>query len=440
MRKRVYLETFGCQMNKLDSELVLGELAQAGYEECADSDEADVILLNTCSVRQHAEEKVYSRLGTWRRRKQREPQVVIGVLGCMAQKEGQALIDRMPHVDLVCGTRMIQHIPRLLEKIEAGARPIVATEQNGIVHFDRNVERRPRRHAAYVAVMRGCDNYCSYCVVPYVRGAEVSRPLAEIVGEATRLACEGCKEITLLGQNVNSYGKNSQPKVDLADLLEALNEIDGLARIRFVTSHPRDMSDRILDAVGRLPKVCEHLHVPAQSGSDSILDRMKRGYTSAEYDDLIQRARERIADVTFSSDFIVGFPGETDRDFEATVSLVKRVEFQNCIIFKYSPRPGTAAARLADDVPADVKRQRNQTLLKTQEAVAVRRNRALHGSTLEVLVDGPSKKDSSRLSGRTRQNHIVVFRGSAGLTGRLVRVRVTDSTPLTLFGEIEHGG
>jgi len=445
MTKRVYVETLGCQMNKLDSELVLGALAEAGFEPCDNPDDAEVVLINTCSVRQRAEDKVYSRLGALRKRKERRPALIVGVLGCMAQKEGRALVDRMPHVDLVCGTRMIHHVPRLLREIESGAEQIVAIEDDGVVHFDRHVGQRPMPHAAYVAVMRGCDNFCSYCVVPYVRGREISRPVADIVAEVGRLAADvgrlagdGCREVTLLGQNVNSYGRGLDRQTNLADLLEAVAGVGGIQRIRFVTSHPKDMSDRILDAVARIEKACEHLHVPAQSGADAVLQRMKRGYSAADYDDLIRRARERIPGVTFSSDFIVGFPGETEADFQATLSLVRRAEFQNCFIFKYSPRPRTAAADLADDVPDEVKRERNQILLKAQEEVAARRNRAMHGEVVEVMADGPSKKDASRLSARTRQNHIVVFPGAASLAGRLVRVRITDSTPLTLFGEIEH--
>ena len=466
MTKRVYVETLGCQMNKLDSELVLGALAEAGFEPCGNPDDAEVVLINTCSVRQRAEDKVYSRLGALRKRKERRPALIVGVLGCMAQKEGRALVDRMPHVDLVCGTRMIHHVPRLLREIESGAEQIVAVEDDGVVHFDRHVGQRPIPHAAYVAVMRGCNNFCSYCIVPYVRGREISRPVADIVAEVGRLAADvgrlagdvgrpagdvgrpagdvgrpagdGCKEVTLLGQNVNSYGRGLDRQTDLADLLEAAASVGGIQRIRFVTSHPKDMSDRILDAVARIEEVCEHLHVPAQSGADAVLQRMKRGYSAADYDDLIRRARERIPGVTFSSDFIVGFPGETEADFQATLSLVRRAEFQNCFIFKYSPRPRTAAADLADDVPDEVKRERNQILLKAQEEVAARRNRAMHGEVVEVMADGPSKKDASRLSTRTRQNHIVVFPGAASLAGRLVRVRITDSTPLTLFGEIEH--
>ncbi len=421
-------------MNKLDSQLLRGELVRAGFKLCEEADAADVVLYNTCSVREHAENRVFSHLGTYRRRAASEPDFVLGVLGCMAQRLGAAIRDRFPFVDLVCGTRAFPRVSGLLRRVMDGERPLVDVSMETPVRFDRVGCMRESPHAAYVSIMRGCTNFCSYCIVPHVRGPEVSRPLEDVVAEVAELADSGVREITLLGQNVNSYGRDLDADVNLADLLVRLNEVDGLARIRFVTSHPREMTDEILDAVGGLGRVCEHLHVPAQSGSDAVLKRMNRGYTARCYRELVERARRRVPGVALASDFIVGFPGETDEDFRQTLRLVRDVQFQQCFMFKYSPRPGTKAASREDDVPDEVKRQRHRRLLEAQQRVDAQRRSALIGREVEVLVEGPSKRDPANLSGRTRGNDIVVFRGPDGLTGQLVRLEVTDSTALTLFG------
>ena len=440
--KKVFMQTFGCQMNKLDSELALGRLVRAGYCVVRDKSDADVILLNTCSVRQHAEDKVFSHLGALKRLKEKRPGLVVGVLGCMAQKEGRKLAKRFDIVDLVCGPRRIADLVPLLGKCN-GSGPVVAVDGdrrsgNRAVSFeaDRAVECRPMKHHAYVGVMAGCDNFCSYCVVPYLRGAEVSRPPADIVEEVRRLADDGCVEITLLGQNVNSYGVGLEPKVTLADLLAMLDPIDGIERINFVTSHPKDLTRELCEAVAALPKVCEYLHVPPQSGSDKILGLMKRGYTSKHYREMLTMAREVIPDVEIAGDFIVGFPSETEEDFMRTLSLLKDAEFLNCFVFKYSPRPGTAAAELEDDVPDEVKRERNQRLLQAQEEISLRKRRALIGHTVEALVEGPSKRDASRMTGRTRNNYIVHFESPGNLAGRLVTVRITAATPLAVTGDV----
>jgi len=430
----VCIVTFGCQMNKLDSELLCGELVRAGFALTGDPDGADVVLYNTCSVRQHAEDRVLSRLGAHRRRAERDRRFVLGVIGCVAQRLGADLRRRFGHVDLVCGTRAFLRVPEYLRHILAGGGPIVDVDEEGPLECDRNPSVRLNPYHAFVAIMRGCDNRCSYCIVPSVRGPEVSRPPEAILNEVRALARDGVREITFLGQNVNSYGRGLPGRPTLAGLLAQANEVEGLEWIRFVTNHPRDVSDGMLDAVASLGKVCEHLHVPAQSGSDAVLRRMNRGYTGAQYRELVARARERIPGVALASDFMVGFPGESDGEFADTLDLLRDVRFHQSFVFKYSPRPGTRAAELPDDVPDRVKRARNQALLSAQEEVDRARRRSLVGQEVEVLVEGPSRGDPSRLSGRTRQSDIVVFAGAGGLAGRPVRVRVTGSTPLTLFG------
>ncbi len=442
---KVYIKTFGCQMNKLDSELSIGSLAKRGYSFAEDEKGADVILLNTCSVRDKAEHKVYSQLGSLRDQKEKNPELILGVLGCMAQNEGDKIFKRMPHVNLVCGTRMFSKLPELLEEIGEGNKRILAIDEDGEVNFDRLVTQRQNRFNAFVSIMRGCDNYCSYCIVPYVRGREFSRPVTDIVDEVKGLADDGCKEITLLGQNVNSYGKGLNGKVTLATLLRELDPIDGIERIHFLTSHPKDMTKEILEAVGELPGVCEYLHMPAQSGSDRILKKMRRQYTSVHYRELVEMAKSIVPGIKVASDFIVGFPGETEEDFQSTADLLKEVRCQNSFIFKYSPRTGTAATELIDDVIEETKKSRNHILLELQKEISIEENRKMHGKSVEVLVEGESKSDANRLIGRTRQNQIVAFSLSEGsnqagvfstLPGTLVNVDIVDSTDLTLFGVV----
>ncbi|MBV6518075.1 MAG: tRNA (N6-isopentenyl adenosine(37)-C2)-methylthiotransferase MiaB [Candidatus Brocadia sp.] len=434
--KTVFFETFGCQMNKLDAELSLGLLQEDGYKIVDAVDEADVILFNTCSVRQHAEDKVYSHLGALKTLKKKRPEVIVGVLGCMAQKDGEAIFKRMPHVDLVCGTRMFSRLPELILNIRNHGSHVLAIDEDHIVNVKRAVAYRPNRYQAFVTVMRGCDNYCSYCIVPYVRGREISRTIADVKEEVQSLVSNGCKEITLLGQNINSYGKGLPGGVTLGDLLSELDDLAGLERIRFVTSHPADMSRDLIRTISRLGKVCEHLHMPAQSGSDQILARMRRGYSVSYYRDLISYARELIPHIMVASDFIVGFPGETDADFQETVRLMEEIRFQNCFIFKYSPRTGTKAAGLKDDVSDEIKRARNMKLLELQKGISLEENKKLIGRVVQVLAEGASKSDTNKLSGRTRQNHIVVFNGSLDFVGRLVNVLIHEATDLTLFGTL----
>lgn len=434
--KAVFFETFGCQMNKLDAELSLGLLQEEGYKIVDKADDADVILFNTCSVRQHAEDKVYSHLGALKTLKKGHPEVIVGVLGCMAQKDGEAIFKRSPHVDLVCGTRMFPHLPELLLKVRNHGSHVLAIDEDQIVNVKRAVTYRPNYYQAFVTVMRGCDNYCSYCIVPHVRGREISRTIDDVKAEVQSLVSNGCKEVTLLGQNINSYGKNLGGNVTLGDLLSELNDLDGLDRIRFVTSHPKDMTFDLLRTMSRLDKVCGHLHMPAQSGSDEVLKRMKRGYTAGYYYDLIACARELMPHITVASDFIVGFPGESDEDFHRTVKLMEDIRFQNCFIFKYSPRTGTKAAELQDDVPDEKKRERNLKLLELQKRISLEENKKMIDKNVQVLVEGASKSDQNRLSGRTRQNHIVVFNGSQEFVGKLADVVIREVTDLTLFGKL----
>jgi len=457
---KIYLETFGCQMNRLDSELAAGALLAAGYELVVSPGSADVVLYNTCSVRAHAEEKVYSRLGAMMRRKGdlRRP-LIIGVLGCMAQREGEALRRRFGQIDIICSPGKLFLLASMIADAAAGL-PTVAldpprnrrgdTGDDGkmdAMDLARDVSVTGTPAQAYVRVMRGCDKFCTYCVVPFVRGPERSRDPRQIVREVRRLVDAGRSEITLLGQTVNSYRWKSGPMtVRFSDLLEKVSAIRGVRRLRFLTSHPLDFGDDILEAMRDLPNVCEYIHCPAQSGSDAVLRRMGRKYTRNQYNDLVDRARAIVADVVLAGDFIVGFPGETEADHAASAELIRRSGYKNSFIFKYSGRPGTAAAkRLADDVPDEVKKRRNNELLAVQAEVGLAHHRAYVGRTVEVLVEGPSprahKQPSepqpglTQLTGRTRWDHIVVFDGPEGLAGQYADVAVTGATALTLFGK-----
>jgi tRNA-2-methylthio-N6-dimethylallyladenosine synthase len=457
--KTLYIETVGCQMNVLDSELVVASLRKDGYCLTHDPDAADVVLFNTCSVRQHAEDKIYSALGRLKDAKRQAPHKVIGVLGCMAQKDQKLIFQRAPYVDIVVGPGQLHQVPDLVAKAAAGAGPQLevslgrkegSREQIERSHesFDplRDPQMRPTPYQAYVRIMIGCDKFCTYCIVPSVRGPEQSRPPSEILAEARQLAREGCREITLLGQTVNSYRRRDGERTwRLSDLLAALGDVEGIERIKFVTNYPNDMTDDLLEAVRDLPKVARYLHVPAQSGSDAVLKRMKRGYTVGEYRDMFARIRATVPDAAVTSDFIVGFCGETDDDFAQTCDLVRECRFKNSFIFKYSERPGTKGADLyPDDVPEDVKRRRNNELLAIQNEISEADNQQFLGRQVEVLVEGPSKAGSRQedqasvvqLVGRTMCDRIVVFDGNRRQAGQVLPIAIYDANAHTLFGSV----
>jgi len=452
---KVYLETMGCQMNRLDSELVASALRAAGMELTDDAKAADVLLYNTCSVRAHAEDKVHSRLGWACQRKAGGKRLIVGVLGCMAQRLGDELVRRHRGVDIVCGPGQLARVGEMIAAAGEGAPQVALDPSRRETLADDDVMERldgGRDPAvthlpgqAYVRIMRGCNKFCAYCVVPLVRGPERSRSDDAIAEEVRRLVDAGVTQVTLLGQTVNSYRYEANGRsVGLADLLMQLDSIAGLRRLRFVTSYPADFDTAILEAMRNLPSVCEYLHIPAQSGSDAVLRAMGRRYSRREYDELIDRARETVPGIAIAGDFIVGFPGETDEDFAASADLVRRSRYKNSFVFKYSPRPDTTAdKRLADSVPDEVKRRRNNELLAVQEEVSLAANRAMIGQRVEVLVEGASPRahrqggsapaGEVQLLGRTRTDHIAVFDGPEPLAGQYVQIEITDATGLTLI-------
>jgi tRNA-2-methylthio-N6-dimethylallyladenosine synthase len=467
---KLYIETVGCQMNMLDSELVVASLRKEGYELTASPRDADTILFNTCSVRQHAEDKIYSALGRLKNAKRENPDRVIGVLGCMAQKDQALIFKRAPYVDIVVGPGQLHQVPALIRqsRLERAQRMEVSlgrTDGNrGEIErshesFDplRDATMRPTPYQAYVRIMIGCDKFCTYCIVPSVRGPEQSRPASAILAESQQLADEGCREITLLGQTANSYKfKEGDRTTRLSDLLHRLHDIEGIERIKFVTNYPKDMTDDLLAAVRDLPKCSKYLHVPVQSGSNEILKRMKRGYTVEEYREMLARIYDRIPAVAVTSDFIVGFCGETEADFQESMNLVRESRFKNCFIFKYSERPGTKGADLyADDVPDDVKRRRNHELLALQNEICEQDNHEFLGREVTVLVEGPSKaaekhheqnedhhSEQLQLTGRTHCDRIVVFDGNRRQIGQFLAIVIYDANAHTLFGHVltSHAG
>jgi tRNA-2-methylthio-N6-dimethylallyladenosine synthase len=434
--KHAAVITYGCQMNKYESERMAGILVGLGYEITSQTRGADLILLNTCSIRDKAEQKVYSQLGQLKWLKRDNPDLIIGVCGCVAQQEGDRILQRVPHADLVFGPQNIPKLPALLAQVHTYRHQLSDVADNPLWDEQLFPLRRDSPFQAWVTVMQGCDKFCTFCVVPYTRGREQSRSTAAIIHEVQTLAAQGYKEVTLLGQNIDSYGKRSPEGKDLADLLSMLHPLDGVERIRFITSHPRDFSEKLMWTVGALDKVCEYIHLPVQSGSSAILKRMHRGYTRDDYLVQVERLRALVSDVAISTDLIVGFPGESDDDFAQTLQLVEAVEFDSMYLFKYSPRPGTRAATFDDQVPDAVKSQRFNTLLEVQEAIQLRRNRDRVGRCEEVLVEGPSKKGSVQLTGRTRQNRPVNFVGHPSLTGSLVTVRIEKAGAHSLEGKV----
>lgn len=459
MVKKLHIKNFGCQMNKLDSSLVCSALVERGFELVETADDADVILINTCSVRQHAEERVLSHLGRLKHIKKTRPELIVGVIGCMAQRMGAELGEH-DAVDLVAGPGQIAQIPDLIEEVLANKETVVAVsedirvkssdvERAGLDEFEMAYDSDANHIAgqAFVRVMRGCNNFCTYCIVPYVRGPEVSRKPVDIIKQIRKLADGGVKQITLLGQTIDAYEYVDGGKTyRLGDLLEETCEIEGVEWIRFITSHPGKFDAGILEAMASLEKVTPYLHIPAQSGSDRILKAMNRRYTAEHYLSLIEKARQMVPGISIASDFIVGFPGETDEDFEATVELVRKARFKNSFVFKYSPRAGThCEKKLADDVSDEIKKERNIELLAVQNAISEEDNLKYLGETVKVLVEGLSKKphlnkaendDNPQLVGRTATDHIVVFNGPEKLRASFADIEITKTSALTLFGEI----
>jgi tRNA-2-methylthio-N6-dimethylallyladenosine synthase len=436
--KKVFIRTFGCQMNEYDSDKMADVLRAAeGYEPTGNVDEADLILFNTCSVREKAQEKVFSDLGRVKHLKRKG--VLIGVGGCVASQEGAAIVERAPYVDLVFGPQTLHRLPQMIAARQRERRPQVDISFPEIEKFDHLPPARVEGASAFVSIMEGCSKYCSYCVVPYTRGEEVSRPFDDVLAEVAGLAAQGVKEITLLGQNVNAYRGAMGSTDEIADfalLLECVAEIPGVERIRYTTSHPNEFTARLVEAYGRIPKLVSHLHLPVQHGSDRILMAMKRGYTVLQYKSTIRALRRIRPDISLSSDFIVGFPGETADDHARTLALIEEIGFDASFSFVFSPRPGTPAANLPDDTPAAEKLARLQQLQALLETQVQRISASRVGTVQRILVEGPSRKDAQELMGRTACNRIVNFAGPARLVGQMVDVRVTQALPHSLRGEV----
>jgi tRNA-2-methylthio-N6-dimethylallyladenosine synthase len=431
---KLHLITYGCQMNEYDSERVAGLLREQRYELTADAMAADVILVNTCAIREKAEEKVFSKLGELRALKRRNPDLLIGVMGCLAQLQQEAVQQRAPQVDLVFGSPAIARVAELIEQARQARRPVLETGEAPLVKITaRPATESPLR--AFVTVMEGCEKHCTFCVVPRTRGRERSHPPEAIVAEVRELVASGCREVTLLGQTVNAYGRDLTPRTDLAELLARVNDVEGLARIRFTTSNPYNLTDRLVRAMRDVPKVCEYFHLPLQSGSNRVLERMNRGYTRERYLELVAALRDAVPGMAFSTDIIVGFPGETEADVDDTVDVIERVAYDNAFVFRYSPRPGTPAASMPDQIPEAVKASRNARVLAATTRAAAARARHLEGRPVEVLVEGPSRKNPGELTGRTRCNRVMNFDGRGrAQPGTLAHVRVTEVLPHSLRG------
>jgi tRNA-2-methylthio-N6-dimethylallyladenosine synthase len=443
MAGRLYVTTFGCQMNEYDSARMVDVLREAqGLEPTADPAEADVVLLNTCSVREKAQEKVFSHLGQWRLLKRRKPGLVIGVGGCVASQEGEGLLERAPFVDLVFGPQTIHRLPAMIAALRASGRPQVDVSFPEIEKFDRLPEPRAAGAMAFVSIMEGCSKYCSFCVVPYTRGEEMNRPFAQVMAEVEALAAQGVREVMLLGQNVNAYlgAMADGTECDLATLIRFVARVPGIERLRFTTSHPVEFTDALVEAYAQVPQLASHLHLPVQSGSDRVLAMMKRGYTVLEYKQKIRRLKAARPGISLSSDFIVGFPGETDRDFEQTLDLIDEVGFDQSFSFIYSRRPGTPAASLPDDVPHDVKQQRLGILQQRIDQQALAISRRMVGTIQRVLVERPAKRDPTQLAGRTESMRWVNFDAPASSLNCFADVLITEALRNSLRGRLVAAG
>jgi tRNA-2-methylthio-N6-dimethylallyladenosine synthase len=439
MTQKLYIMTLGCQMNEYDSAKMLDVLAAShGMSPTDDPAQADMILLNTCSIREKAQEKVFSQLGRWKQFKKEKPDLVIGVGGCVASQEGGAICQRAPFVDIVFGPQTLHRLPEMYEEVRKQRKPVVDISFPEIEKFDRLPEPRAEGPTAFVSIMEGCSKYCTFCVVPYTRGEEISRPFDDVITEVVELADQGVREITLLGQNVNAYrGKMHTGEIaGLALLIEYVAAINGIDRIRYTTSHPVEFSDRLIEVYGKVPELVNHLHLPVQSGSNRVLALMKRGHTTLEYKAKIRKLRKIRPDISISSDFIVGFPGETDQDFEDTMNLISDVGFDQSFSFIYSKRPGTPAASYPDDVPMEVKKERLNILQARINQHAMDISRKMVGTVQSVLVEGPSRKNSDELCGRTGNNRIVNFAGDSSLIGSFVNLNITRAFSNSLRGEL----
>ncbi|MEA1965402.1 MAG: tRNA (N6-isopentenyl adenosine(37)-C2)-methylthiotransferase MiaB [Candidatus Aerophobetes bacterium] len=431
-----YIKTYGCQMNEYDSEVMAGLLQEEGYHLIDNPEEADVILLNSCYVREKVKHKVYSKLGELRKLKEKNPHLILGLCGCLAQREPEEIILRVPFLDFLLGTFSFYRLPEVISSVRENHKMVINLEENSNGLSEDLPRLRKRKFSAFVPVMRGCNNFCSYCNVPYVRGREKSRTPEDILREVEGLSSRGYKEVTLLGQNVNSYGKDLKEKIDFADLLSLINQIEGLKRIRFTTSHPKDLSSKLIRNMGYLDKVCEHLHLPLQSGSDKILGWMGRRYTRSMYKDLVSQVRRVVSEISLTTDIIVGFPGEEEEDFQDTLSLVKEVRFEGAFTFVYSRLKGTKAAELEPQIPEEVKKERLRRLIEVQQRITRENNEDLVGREFNVLVEGLSKKDKRELQGRTRHNKILVFKGKKDLIGKFIRVKITEPGCWALRGDM----
>ena len=434
---KVFIKTFGCQMNVSDSEYMIGQLEQLGYQETEDIFQSDLILLNTCCVRAKVEQKIYSLIGKIREIKENNPNAILGICGCMAQKEKENIFKRAPYVDLIFGPSQIDNLIEIVNNIKSNKKQSIFCNNSAYFNLKNVPVKRKSKISAWIQIMRGCNNYCSYCVVPYTRGPEQSRGVPEILSEVESLAQKNYKEIFLLGQNVNSYGKDLSKPTTFSKLLELLNNINGIERIRFTTSHPKDLSFDLIKTIKNCDKVCEHIHLPIQSGSDKILKIMNREYNVNQYKDIIKEIRNNIDNTSITTDVMVGFPGETEEDFQQTLNVFKEIEFDDAFTFIYSNRENTIASLMPDQVPLQVKKERLWRLINLQKEISTKINKKLEGKILEVLVDKKSIKNiPNQLSGRTRTNKTVVFIGNEELVGQLVKVKIINSDTWTLYGEL----
>ena len=440
MSRKLYIQTMGCQMNEYDSAKMLDVLAEShGAIKTDKAEEADIILLNTCSIREKAQEKVFSQLGRWRPFKDNKPDLVIGVGGCVASQEGATIFERAPYVDLVFGPQTLHRLPEMVDNAMKTGKSVIDISFPEIEKFDHLPEARAEGPTAFVSIMEGCSKYCTFCVVPYTRGEEISRTFDDVINEVVELATQGVREINLLGQNVNAYrGEMHDGEIaDLALLIEYVAAVEGIERIRYTTSHPVEFSDRLIEAYAKVPELVNHLHLPVQSGSDRVLSLMKRGHTALEYKSRIRKLRKIRPDISLSSDFIIGFPGETNDDFEATMNLIAEIGFDHSFSFIYSKRPGTPASSFSDDVPAETKKERLNILQARINAMAMEISRNMVGVTSQVLVEGFSKKDTKQLRGKTENNRTVNFAGPASLIGEFAHVLITEALPNSLRAELQ---